>query len=90
MSLIKFSSQRALKIFANMQQMSYRGLEGNESKQKYLIYVCVLIAQLKEDFTGQKMNPMDLLKAKINDFETFRDDWNQILEEIQNEIKATH
>ena len=85
-TLIKFASARSIKIFANMQQMSYQGPLLGDDNFKYLMYVCYLIAQLKEDFTGQKIDPLDLLRAKMNDYSKSENKWKRISKQINDEL----
>nr|DAK01513.1 MAG TPA: hypothetical protein [Caudoviricetes sp.] len=54
-----------------------------------MYYIALLISSLKEDFTGYKIGPEDILKIKINDIDSdknkplFDKAKNQVLKEIK-------
>lgn len=56
---------------------------------KMMVYIAFLISSLKFDFTGYKIEPMDILKVKINDLdkENNKQAFKKALHEVKTELK---
>jgi hypothetical protein len=73
-----------------MSQYSYNhdfNTEENEDVLgKYLLYVAFMICSLKLDFSGQHLDPLVLLKIKINDINTMEKTHKKWIKEAENEM----
>lgn len=88
---IIYGSTRTINILSAMSQYSYRGdmkkdKNGKVNPGKFLIYVSFLICSLKLDFSGQDIDPLVLIKIKINDAENFEKSYKKWIKEIKEEI----
>lgn len=59
------------------------GKDENEDDQIGTVYMAAIICSLREDFTGYKTNPLDLLKITIQDFDDYKERYTKIWEEIK-------
>ena len=59
------------------------GKDENEDDQIGVVYMAAIICSLREDFTGYKTNPLDLLKITIQDFDDYKERYTKIWEEIK-------
>ena len=81
--LIKLASGKSIKIFAEMQQYTFNNGEKLDAYQ-YFAFVSLLVVQLKEDFTGQEVDPLDLLKSKLKDYKVNEQKWNKAISEAKS------
>lgn len=56
-------------------------------EQKPVVYMACIICSLKQDFTGYKNSPIDLLKITIRDYERYAGVYEVAWKEIQEEVK---
>ncbi|HAC3532623.1 TPA_asm: hypothetical protein GZN65_10460 [Listeria monocytogenes] len=83
-----YGSDSTIKIASVYQQYSYSLDEDKQSNDEKLILVVLaaeVICSLKYDFTGYKVEPMDLIKMKLND--AYKID---ILEALKKARKSAH
>lgn len=87
---IVYGSTKTINILSVMSQYSYNhdfNTEENEDVLgKYLLYVAFMICSLKLDFSGQHLDPLVLLKIKINDINTMEKTYKKWIKEAENEI----
>lgn len=103
--VLMYGSTKTVLVLSSMMQHVYKGgkLENqinvefgvkNDDKQtlqsyKFMYYIALLISSLKEDFTGYKIGPKDILEIKITDINSdknkplFDRAKKQVLEEIK-------
>lgn len=62
-----YGSEKTVSIIAVTNQYSFTHSKDKDYSTTYMLLIAHLISSLKYDFTGYKMNPMDILKTKIND-----------------------
>lgn len=68
-----YSSRSTIKAISTYQQHSYRIQEPKEKRKDWeniqnLIFIPRIIKRMKYDFTGEKIDSLELLKIKINDW----------------------
>ena len=63
--VMKYGSERTVNLFSNYMQCNYQQkLEDID----VITWIACIISSLKFDFSGYKVDPMDLIKIKINDY----------------------
>lgn len=96
--ILMYGSSRTVKIYTLMMQHNYqlnenKNLSPEEQSyisKKTLVYFSAVIASLKEDFTGYKIDNDDILKTTITDYNTpenksiFERASREIMQEIKN------
>ena len=67
-----YGSKETISLFASFQQYNYLDEDAKGELNNFMpfAYICLLLAQLKFDVTGEIINPMEILRIRINDFET--------------------
>lgn len=89
-----YGSKETIEIVAAMSQFSYQSEEIRKKQdpdgKKLMIYIATVIASLKYDFTGYKVKPISLLKAKLTDIQEYRDQIDSLTKEIAKEIKSVN
>lgn len=92
-----YGSPRTTKILGMMQQHSYsqnkrgKNAEKDPNNTKLIVYTSFMIASLKEDFTGYRIDPTAFLKIRLTDFSTpvinekITNFEKEILEELEEE-----
>ncbi|TLQ03636.1 hypothetical protein FEZ51_08505 [Pediococcus stilesii] len=84
---VLYGSSRTIKILSIMAQYSYKGMAKDGNENKFMIYVAFLICSLKKDFSGQDIDPLTLLKVKINDISDAEEAYIQSINEIKKELR---
>lgn len=89
-----YGSKETIEIVAAMSQFNYQSEEIRKKQdpdgKKLMIYIATVIASLKYDFTGYKVKPISLLKAKLADIQEYRDQIDSLTKEIATEIKRVN
>ncbi|WP_420062895.1 hypothetical protein [Leuconostoc lactis] len=89
-----YGSKETIEIVAAMSQFNYQSEEIRKKQdpdgKKLMIYIATVIASLKYDFTGYKVKPISLLKAKLTDIQEYRDQIDSLTKEIATEIKRVN
>ena len=89
-----YGSKETIEIVAAMSQFTYQNesirKEQDPDGKKLLIYIASVIASLKYDFTGYKVKPISLLKAKLTDIKDASDRIDYLTKEIAEEIKKVN
>jgi len=95
--ILMYGSSRTVKIYTLMMQHNYqlnenKNLSPEEQSyisKKTLVYFSAVIASLKEDFTGYKIDNDDILKTTITDYNTPENKsvFERASREIMQEIK---
>lgn len=91
-----YGSSNTLKLVSDFQGYNYLNLDkaddkpqrgtANEYTIMTLSYATCIIASLKHDFSGYEINPLYLLKIKLNDFEPMRDIFEKTIDGIIKKI----
>lgn len=82
-NIILFGSDKSIKIFSKLMQYLYsNSSSGNDDSLLGVVYIAHLISSLKYDFTGYKIEPLDLLKIRMTDFS------NSSIEECNEKVIA--
>src|SRR5699024_10916640 len=94
--ILMYGSTKTVKIHTLMMQHNYRLTENKNlspKEQSYiskktLVYFSAVIASLKEDFTGYKIDIDDILKITITDYNAPKNKelFDRAVNEINNEI----
>jgi hypothetical protein len=76
--IIGYGSNEAVKVLETMQSFLYRMNKGSkqenkESKFDGIIYLSILISQIKYDLTSQITPPISWVKIRIKDFDVFEE-----------------
>lgn len=80
-----YGSAKTTKILALMQQNVYdHEKNGQGTNYHTMVYVSLMVASLKEDFTGEKVDSLDFLRLRLNDFND--EEMNKKLVKIEKEI----
>lgn len=104
--VLMYGSQNTVVILSTMMQHVYKTGEIKNSvkvdfgKQddtkvqinsyKLMYYVVALISSLKEDFTGYKIDPMDILRIKISDIDSHKNKplFDEACAAVKKELKS--
>ncbi|WEA14120.1 hypothetical protein [Lactococcus garvieae] len=71
-----YGSGRTVKLLTEMLQESYQSNGKvddeddsiNKSSATIMVILAMIVSSLKEDFTGEKVDPLDVLKIKLTDY----------------------
>ncbi|MEB6086728.1 hypothetical protein MXF21_11445 [Enterococcus casseliflavus] len=103
--VLMYGSTETVLVLSSMMRHAYTGSEmknqvqvsfgqGNEEKTKLhsyklMFYVASLISSLKKDFTGYRIEPLEILRLKINDIDSNKNKplFDQAGKEVQKELK---
>lgn len=83
---ILLGSSRTVKIMANMMQFNYKNSQNNQNEDfsfAFMIYIAMIISSLKQDFTGYKIDPLDIIRMKVNDYDKYKDKYIQIYKKLK-------
>lgn len=83
---ILLGSSRTVKIMADMMQFNYKNSQNNQNEDfsfTFMIYIAMIISSLKQDFTGYKTEPLDIIRMKISDYDEFKDKYTQIYKKLK-------
>lgn len=89
---VGYGSSRTVKLLTEMFQGVYQNSNDGEthnsleSGYRTMILMSMIVSSLKEDFTGQKIDPLDVLKIKINDYPDNEEVFEEILERINEKL----
>lgn len=88
--IIGYGSNDAVKILERMQQFMYvyydeNGVKDEKRKFDVIIYVSILISQIKLDLTSQVISPLSWIKIRIKDYEILKDTVIKRVNEIVKE-----
>lgn len=61
-----YGSKRTIDLLSMYQQRNYAG---DITTTEFIAYITEIISSLKYDFSGYKVNPINLAKVKLNDFD---------------------
>ncbi|KRN77483.1 hypothetical protein [Weissella minor] len=77
---IGYASEKTIKTVGNFMQFLYvqntqdnseqnqsENKKGDEDTYTFIAFIAVIVSLLKQDFTGQSFDPIDLIRIKIND-----------------------
>lgn len=94
-----YGSGRTVKLLTEMLQESYRSndteSENNESENNesinrssatIMLLLAMVVSSLKEDFTGQKVDPLDVLKIKLTDYYNYEGLFKELFESVNNKL----
>lgn len=94
-----YGSGRTVKLLTEMLQESYRSndtesenteSENNESINRssatIMLLLAMVVSSLKEDFTGQKVDPLDVLKIKLTDYYNHEGLFKELFESVNNKL----
>lgn len=84
---ILYGSDRTIRLVSDYQHFIYSNDEKSEHHgDTIIVYIALIISSLKNDFTGYKVNPLDVLQIKINDVDEHQPFINDLIDEIQQRI----
>ncbi|MDY4278591.1 MAG: hypothetical protein SOX68_06510 [Faecalicoccus sp.] len=91
-SILIYGTNDAVKILSDFMQFNYKYSQSEkisvaEKSYKLLAYVALLIAQIKYDNSGEIINPLDILKIRLNDFHKNKNLVNQITANIKKIVE---
>ncbi|MGY4789944.1 hypothetical protein ACXDFG_04260 [Pediococcus pentosaceus] len=86
-----YGSVKTINILSLMTQYTYTDMKTDleresKSNSKFMIYVAFLCCSLKQDFSGQQIDPLTLLKVKISDIKESENEYMILIGEIEEEI----
>lgn len=80
---LTYSSGKTIKLIGIFLQSVYKNGDEITDDVSQLVYVALIVENLKIDFTGEKIDAIDLLKVKYNDY----DQQKEALLTAEKEIK---
>lgn len=89
---IMYGSDRTIKYVAYFRMQASQDVEKNNDQQenyenqKYVVIMACIVSSLKEDFTGYKIDPLDLLKIIISDYDEYEAIYQEALNDIKEEL----
>ena len=84
-----YGSTNSIKILSLMTQYTYTDMKKDlENNNKFMIYVAFLCCSLKQDFSGQHIDPLTLLKVKISDIKGSEEEYTNSINKINEEIAS--
>lgn len=89
---IMYGSDRTIKYVAYFRMQASQDVEKNNDQrenyenQKYVVIMACIVSSLKEDFTGYKIDPLDLLKIIISDYDEYEAIYQKALNDIKEEL----
>lgn len=66
---LMYGSEDTVNILSTFMQYIYTNSKDDNFASNSMLLLCNLICSLKHDFTGYNMEPLDLIKTKVNDFD---------------------
>lgn len=90
---IMYGSDRTLKYVAYFRIKANEDANEDKAENKdlenqiYVVIMACIVSSLKEDFTGYKSDPLDLLKIIILDYDEYDDIYQKLLNKIQKELE---
>lgn len=91
--VIMYGSPKTVSILAMLSQHTYIGSGEDVGKgtrfdnYKLMLYIANLIASLKFDFTGYKIDPMDIVRVRITDYKENETQFKENQQKIETEIQ---
>ncbi|MCT0467433.1 hypothetical protein EFL44_10190 [Lactococcus cremoris] len=58
----------------------------NRSSATIMLLLAMVVSSLKEDFTGQKVDPLDVLKIKLTDYYNHEGLFKELFESVNNKL----
>ena len=58
----------------------------NRSSATIMLLLAMVVSSLKEDFTGQKVDPLDVLKIKLTDYYNYEGLFKELFESVNNKL----
>lgn len=94
---IMYGSDRTLKYVAYFRELASEDTDDDQVKVKddednwenqiYVVLMGCIVSNLKEDFTGYKSDPLDLLKITILDYDNYDNIYRNILDKVLKELE---
>lgn len=83
---LAYSSAKTIKLLGMFLQHTYKNGQNNSDDYSQLVYVAMIVSYLKFDFSGEMINPLDLLKVKYHDYSDNEQEFNQYLKNIESKM----
>ncbi|PCF40207.1 hypothetical protein [Staphylococcus delphini] len=80
-----YGSERTINLVSSYQQHNYKIEQNEDHNYKSLVYVAMISSSLKQDFTNQIVDPLQILKIKITDYDDTK--IRKYYRSIEKEIK---
>lgn len=80
-----YGSERTVNLISSFQQHNYKKVKEDNHNYKSLVYVAMISSSLKKDFTNQNVDPLQILKIKISDYDDKK--MRKYYKSIEKEIK---
>ncbi|KMK52902.1 hypothetical protein FEFB_13750 [Fructobacillus sp. EFB-N1] len=81
-----YSSAKTIKLLGMFLQHTYKNGEKKIDDYSQLVYVAMIVSCLKFDFSGEILDPLDLLKVKYHDYLDNEEEFKQHLNNIESEL----
>lgn len=81
-----YGSERTVSLISSYQQHNYKDITDDNHNYKSLVYVAMISSSLKDDFTNQNVDPLQILKIKISDYDDKK--MRKYYKSIEKEIKT--
>ena len=84
---IMYGSDKTIKYVAYFRSLADKKNIDNNEVQKYVVVMACIVSSLREDFTGYKNDPLDLLKIIIRDYDTYEDIYINALAKVKKDLE---
>lgn len=83
--IFAYGSSDAIKLIANLQEMSYNK-NIKEQKVDLIVYYTILLCQIKYDLTGIEINPQFWFRMKLTDYNSIKNDLDKSTNRIVDKL----
>ncbi|WP_436647674.1 hypothetical protein [Lactiplantibacillus plantarum] len=82
---LQLGSERTADILTDFQQYIYKHENdlGEKETATGMVYIACIVSSLKYDFSGYKVNPRDVIKLQIKDYDKHTDVYENPMKEIE-------
>lgn len=84
---VGYGSNKSIRLAGFFFQYLYKQKKTDEDLKKGIVYVAMIVSSLKEDFTGVKTNPLDILKMKINDYAENAEFFETTMKNVEDSLR---
>jgi len=84
---ILLGSDKTVEYLSAFQQHVYSHPDPSDSDSaKATVYIAYMVASLKYDFSGYKIDPLDMIRIRIKDYAVYGDMYEKASQEIKKEV----
>ncbi|CAH1852505.1 hypothetical protein R078131_00491 [Convivina intestini] len=84
---IGYASENTIKLTSQFFQYMYLHSDDESVGTKGIVYLSMIVASLKKDFTGENIEPIEILKMTLKDFSDGKKMYKNYINEINQSIQ---